>query len=71
MISTSYVILLSSVVSEGGIADYQGWRHERVRGQKYDDFVDRFVGLVKKHQSKCLLHFEDFVSFYYIAAYGH
>jgi malate dehydrogenase (oxaloacetate-decarboxylating) len=32
-----------------------------MRGQKYDDFVDKFVGLVKKHQPKCLLHFEDFV----------
>jgi hypothetical protein len=63
MISTSYVILpLSSVASEGIIADHKGWRNERVRGKKYDDFVDRFVGLVKKHQSKCLLHFEDFVS---------
>jgi hypothetical protein len=24
--------------------------------------VDKFVGLVRKHQPNCLLHFEDFVS---------
>ncbi|OCF38112.1 malate dehydrogenase (oxaloacetate-decarboxylating) [Kwoniella heveanensis BCC8398] len=39
---------------------YLGYREKRVRGQKYDDFVDKFVGLVKKHQPNCLLHFEDF-----------
>jgi len=32
-----------------------------MRGEKYDDFVDKFVNLVKKHQPKCLLHLEDFV----------
>lgn len=26
--------------------------------------MDKFVNLVKKHQPKCLLHFEDFVSRY-------
>ncbi|WVF72985.1 hypothetical protein IAT40_007803 [Kwoniella sp. CBS 6097] len=39
---------------------YLGYREKRVRGQTYDDFVEKFVGLVKKHQPKCLLHFEDF-----------
>ncbi|OCF61308.1 malate dehydrogenase (oxaloacetate-decarboxylating) [Kwoniella mangroviensis CBS 10435] len=37
-----------------------GYREKRLRGDKYDEFVDKFVGLVKKHQPKCLLHFEDF-----------
>ncbi|HKG21658.1 MAG TPA: oxaloacetate-decarboxylating malate dehydrogenase, partial [Blastocatellia bacterium] len=23
---------------------YLGWRHERVRGQEYDDFIDAFIG---------------------------
>ena len=41
---------------------YMGYREKRVRGQGYDSFVDKFVGLVKKYQPKCLLHFEDFVS---------
>ncbi|OCF77327.1 malate dehydrogenase (oxaloacetate-decarboxylating) [Kwoniella mangroviensis CBS 8886] len=39
---------------------YIGYREKRLRGDKYDEFVDKFVGLVKKHQPKCLLHFEDF-----------
>ncbi|KAL7284957.1 hypothetical protein ACG7TL_000046 [Trametes sanguinea] len=39
---------------------YVGWPHKRVRGQEYDDFVDRFVQLVRKHYPHSLLHFEDF-----------
>ncbi|KAK1922115.1 hypothetical protein DB88DRAFT_497231 [Papiliotrema laurentii] len=39
---------------------YIGYRESRLRGDKYDRFVDKFVHLVKKHQPKCLLHFEDF-----------
>ncbi|KAI0049798.1 hypothetical protein FA95DRAFT_1645931 [Auriscalpium vulgare] len=39
---------------------YVGWPHKRVRGQAYDDFVDKFVQLVRKHLPHCLLHFEDF-----------
>jgi hypothetical protein len=39
----------------------QGLREKRLRGEAYDQFVDKFVGLVKKHQPQCLLHFEDFV----------
>ncbi|RSH91897.1 NAD-dependent malic enzyme, mitochondrial [Saitozyma podzolica] len=39
---------------------YIGLREKRLRGEAYDQFVDKFVGLVRKHQSRCLLHFEDF-----------
>ncbi|KAG8869307.1 NAD-dependent malic enzyme, mitochondrial [Serendipita sp. 405] len=39
---------------------YVGWRHNRVRGKDYDEFVDKFVQLVKKHVPNGLLHFEDF-----------
>lgn len=38
----------------------QGWRHERVRGDEYDQFIDKFVELVRKHHPHSLLHFEDF-----------
>jgi len=38
----------------------QGWRHERIQGEAYSNFVEKFVGLIKKHQPKALLHFEDF-----------
>jgi malate dehydrogenase (oxaloacetate-decarboxylating) len=39
---------------------YLGWDHDRVRGNEYTSFVDKFANLVVKHQPQCLLHFEDF-----------
>ncbi|KAG6878490.1 hypothetical protein C0992_008004 [Termitomyces sp. T32_za158] len=39
---------------------YVGWNHQRVRGEEYDRFIDRFVQLVRKYFSNSLLHFEDF-----------
>lgn len=39
---------------------YLGWRHKRVRGQEYDDFVEKFVTAVKKRFPKVLLQWEDF-----------
>jgi malate dehydrogenase (oxaloacetate-decarboxylating) len=39
---------------------YVGWRHERVRGQQYDDFIDAFVQAVKKRFPHILLQWEDF-----------
>ncbi|KAJ9122865.1 hypothetical protein QFC24_003903 [Naganishia onofrii] len=39
---------------------YLGWNHDRVRGEEYDSFVDKFANLVVTHQPQCLLHFEDF-----------
>src|ERR1700740_1889794 len=39
---------------------YVGWRHHRVRGQDYDEFVDTFVQAVKKRWPHVLLQWEDF-----------
>jgi malate dehydrogenase (oxaloacetate-decarboxylating) len=39
---------------------YLGWRHERVRGTDYDDFIESFVGAVQKRWPHVLLQFEDF-----------
>ena len=39
---------------------YIGWRHERVRGQEYDDFVEAFVSAVAKRWPRVLLQWEDF-----------
>jgi malate dehydrogenase (oxaloacetate-decarboxylating) len=39
---------------------YIGWKHHRVLGQEYDDFVDVFVQAVKKRWPHVLLQWEDF-----------
>ena len=39
---------------------YIGWRHNRVRGQEYDDFIEAFVSNVKKRWPQVLLQWEDF-----------
>ncbi len=39
---------------------YIGWRHERLRGKEYDDFIDEFVQCVKKRFPHVLLQWEDF-----------
>ena len=39
---------------------YIGWRHERVRGAEYDDFVEMFVDAVRERWPHVLLHWEDF-----------
>jgi malate dehydrogenase (oxaloacetate-decarboxylating) len=39
---------------------YVGWRHERVRGQEYDDFVEAFVSAVVRRWPRVLLQWEDF-----------
>jgi len=42
--------------------EYLGWRHERVTGQAYFDFVDQFVQAVKQELPNTCLHWEDFAS---------
>jgi malate dehydrogenase (oxaloacetate-decarboxylating) len=42
--------------------EYLGWRHERVSGQEYFDFVDRFVQAVKKELPQTCLQWEDFAT---------
>ncbi|KAF7528079.1 hypothetical protein PCG10_001366 [Penicillium crustosum] len=39
---------------------YLGLRQHRVRGEKYDEFVDRFVKAARKRFPKAYIHFEDF-----------
>jgi malate dehydrogenase (oxaloacetate-decarboxylating) len=39
---------------------YVGWRHERVRGSAYDDFIEAFVSAVIRRWPHVLLQWEDF-----------
>jgi malate dehydrogenase (oxaloacetate-decarboxylating) len=39
---------------------YLGLRHKRVRGDKYENFVDSFVQSARKLYPKAYIHFEDF-----------
>src|ERR671911_152630 len=40
--------------------EYIGWRHERITGQPYWDFVDKFVSCIKRKFPDVLLQWEDF-----------
>ena len=39
---------------------YLGWRHERVRGEAYDNFIEAFVQAVMRRFPDVLLQWEDF-----------
>jgi malate dehydrogenase (oxaloacetate-decarboxylating) len=39
---------------------YIGWRHERVRGPEYDEFVEAFISAVTERWPDVLLQWEDF-----------
>jgi len=39
---------------------YMGNKHPRVRGEKYDKFVDHFIEAARKRYPKAYIHFEDF-----------
>ncbi len=61
--STTLPILLDVGTDNRQLLDdplYIGWRHERVRGADYDDFVATFVDAVRARWPHVLLHWEDF-----------
>lgn len=56
------IILDVGTNNEERLADpeYLGWRHERIAGPEYDEFIDRFVQAVRKELPDTLLQWEDF-----------
>ena len=56
------IILDTGTDNQQLLADplYLGWRHERVRGQQYDEFVDAFVKAVQRAYPEAVLQWEDF-----------
>ena len=42
--------------------EYLGWRHERITGQQYFNFIDRFVLAVKQEMPDTCLQWEDFAT---------
>ena len=41
---------------------YLGWRHRRISGAGYDDFIDGFVQAVRTEMPDVLLQWEDFAT---------
>ncbi len=39
---------------------YMGWRHKRITGDEYFEFVDKFIQVVKDRWPNALVQFEDF-----------
>jgi malate dehydrogenase (oxaloacetate-decarboxylating) len=61
--ATTLPILLDSGTNNAQcLADpvYVGWKHERVRGTEYDQFIDTFVSAVIERWPHVLLQWEDF-----------
>lgn len=56
------IILDAGTNNKERLADplYIGWRHERITGEDYFEFVDQFVQSVKRKWPDVLLQFEDF-----------
>jgi malate dehydrogenase (oxaloacetate-decarboxylating) len=42
--------------------EYLGWRHERIAGQAYFDFIDRFVQAIRQELPGTCLQWEDFAT---------
>lgn len=56
------VILDVGTDNEALLSDplYLGWRHQRVRGDEYDELVDAFVAAVRRRFPNALVQWEDF-----------
>jgi malate dehydrogenase (oxaloacetate-decarboxylating) len=58
-------VLLDVGTDNAGLLDdpmYLGWRHRRIAGARYDDFVGRFVQAVRAELPHVLVQWEDFAT---------
>ncbi len=61
--ATTLPIVLDVGTNNQGLLNdplYLGWKHERVRGQAYDDFIEAFVQAVMRKWPEVVLQWEDF-----------
>jgi malate dehydrogenase (oxaloacetate-decarboxylating) len=60
--TTLPILLDAGTDNEARLADplYIGWRHPRIRGEQYDEFVEQFVSAVMRRWPNVLLQWEDF-----------
>lgn len=61
--ATTLPILLDAGTNNSSLIGdplYLGWRHERIRGQAYDDFIESFLQAVIRKFPNALLQWEDF-----------
>src|ERR1700686_51146 len=63
-VRTLPIVLDVGTNNEVGLHDpaYLGWRHERIRGAAYEDFIDQFVQAVKQELPNACLQWEDFAT---------
>ena len=61
--ATTLPVLLDVGTDNQGVAErslYLGWRHERIRGAEYDQFIEAFCASGDSKVSRVLLQWEDF-----------